>query len=701
MIQFIDALNANSWLGFLLNVTMKSLVIFAVAGVLAFLLRGKSAALRSLIWHMSILGCLMVSVFSLTLSPLEIGVLPGNPVGFEAEVPLENNRPAAVTVPVAPRPLPTTAASSPHVISSPVAPEPETGDSGAFQSNRSRTAFVSLHWTNWVVLIWAAGGLFLLARLVVGIGGVWRITARSNDFSGSNRDLQLGLRVGSWRRPVRIRRSDEVTAPIMWGLLRPTILLPTDADSWREDRLRAVLLHELAHVRRNDWESRLIAQMMCVVYWFNPLVWFAARRMQVEAEQACDDYVLNMGYKSTDYAQHLIEIVRTAKIAGSFSRAAVAIGCSSKIEERVRMILAENLNRRPLTKVSLVSGYCIVIFFTMQLGAMRLAEAKVSLETVLEGLRFAQTEVTSGELEIIYKRNTVPRISRAEARSKSQTVIHEMEKRFSELPLEVQNRPRYRTNHERNIQLSRQYMPQLLAGEEQLHEKWNVAFELAYINAKTKVRIFAYRFTRKNVKEYATADAAEFYGASDEVTFNSDGIHEQVSHSSAVARLRLPLVVEGGMWHLLGRWQRWQGIDLQAANIETLSPIKNSHGEYVLTFQTGIERKRYEKVTIDVEKGFGIKRMESFSSPDAELPETVIEFLDYQLSSDIWHPRKITRVDYWMKEGVRRIRNTEEWEIRKVLLNTSFAEDYFQLDDRLLQTRKSHPFRQNVLRTAQ
>lgn len=375
MIQFIDALNANPWLGFLLNVTMKSLVIFAVAGALAFLLRGKSAALRSLVWYMAILGCLMVSIFSLTLSPLEVGVLPGNPNGFEAEVPLENNRPAAVTVPVAPRPLPTTAASSPHVISPPIAPEPETGDSGAFQSNRSRTAFVSLHWTNWVVLIWAAGGLFLLARLVVGIGGVWRITARSDDFSGSIRDLQLGLQVGSWRRPERIRQSDEITAPIMWGLLRPTILLPTDADSWGEDRLRAVLLHELAHIRRNDWESQLIAQMMCVVYWFNPLVWFAVHRMQVEAEQACDDYVLNMGYKSTDYAQHLIEIVRTAKIAGSFSRAAVAIGRSSKIEERVRMILVDNLNRRPLTKISLVSGYCIVIFFAMQLGAMRLVEA--------------------------------------------------------------------------------------------------------------------------------------------------------------------------------------------------------------------------------------------------------------------------------------------------------------------------------------
>ena len=152
------------------------------------------------------------------------------------------------------------------------------------------------------------------------------------------------------------------------------------------------------------------------------------------------------------------------------------------------------------------------------------------------------------------------------------------------------------------------------------------------------------------------------------------------------------------MWHLLGRWQ---GIDLREVNIETLSSIKGSHGEYVLTFQTGVRGKMLEKVTIDVEKGFGIKRMESFSSLDAELPETVIEFLDYQLSSAIWHPGKITRVDYWMKEGVRQIRNTEEWEIRKALFNTSFAEDFFQLEDQLLPTRKYHPFGQNVLGAAQ
>ena len=346
---------------------MKSLVIFAVAGVLAFLLRGKSAALRGLVWNMAILGCLMVSVFFLTLTPYEIGILPGKPFGFEADMLVGNNQPTASSVPIAPRPLPTTTRSSTHITPPPIQPEPATGESGAPQLNGSRTAFVSLHWTDWLALVWAAVGLFLLARLVAGVGVVWYISARGDDFSGSIRELRPGLRLG-WRRPVRVKKSNVVTVPMVWGFFRPTIMLPADADNWQKERLRAVLLHELAHIQQNDWESQLIAQMMCAVYWFNPLVWFAARRMQVEAERACDDHVLNAGYQSTNYAEHLLEIARNVKTVGSVSRAAVAIARSSRIEERIRMILAENLNRRPLTKLAVVVGYCITTFLPYRWG---------------------------------------------------------------------------------------------------------------------------------------------------------------------------------------------------------------------------------------------------------------------------------------------------------------------------------------------
>ncbi|MCY4567372.1 MAG: hypothetical protein OXD49_03605, partial [Candidatus Poribacteria bacterium] len=120
----------------------------------------------------------------------------------------------------------------------------------------------------------------------------------------------------------------------------------------------------------------------CAVYWFNPPVWFAAYRVRIEVEQACDDHVLNAGYRSTDYAQHLLDITRNVKIAKATSRAAVAIARSSKIEGRLRTVLAENLNRHPLTKVAAGIGLLVFICFAVPVGTRRLAQAVNPEETL-------------------------------------------------------------------------------------------------------------------------------------------------------------------------------------------------------------------------------------------------------------------------------------------------------------------------------
>ena len=118
-----------------------------------------------------------------------------------------------------------------------------------------------------------------------------------------------------------------------------------------------------------------IAQIACTVYWFNPGVWFAAHRMRIEAEQACDDQVLNTGYQSTDYARHLLDITRNVKMVNAVSRAAVAMARPSKIEGRLRTVLTENLNRHPVTKVVVGIGLLVLICFAVPMGAMRLAQA--------------------------------------------------------------------------------------------------------------------------------------------------------------------------------------------------------------------------------------------------------------------------------------------------------------------------------------
>ena len=370
MIPLIETLETNLWLRFLIDATMKSFVIFAVAGLFGFILRHRSAAVRGLVWSLAIAGCLIIPFFSLTLPQWEVGVLPATPDRFSMDRLADNRQAGISPVPTASRPLPSTIAPSTQITPPLIQSKSVSSESGVPQSNMSETGLTSLHWTDWLAVCWTGGTLFLLVRLIVGIGAVWHISLRSNTFSISTPQVHP-----DWTRPVSIRQSDAVAVPMVWGLFRPVILLPADADNWQPDRQRAVLLHELAHIQRQDWLMQTIAQITYAVYWFNPLVWFAIRRMQAEAERACDDHVLNAGYQSTDYAQHLLDIVRTIKATGIAKRSAVAMARSSKIEGRLRTVLAENRNRRPLTKIAVAIGVLTLTCFAVPMGVMQLAEA--------------------------------------------------------------------------------------------------------------------------------------------------------------------------------------------------------------------------------------------------------------------------------------------------------------------------------------
>ena len=349
MMRFIETFYTDPLLKFLVDTTMKSFVIFAVAGLFAFCLRRRSAAVRGFVWSLAIIGCLIIPLFSLVLPKWELGILPEAPIS------------------IAPSQLSTKSVSSIPIAPIPPQPNPVTSQSGPL---------TAMHWTDWIAIVWAGIGLFLLIRLIVGIGAVWHISARSNNFSRAAEQFR-----SNWNRRADVRLSNRITVPMVWGFLRPVILLPVDANHWQTERLRTVLLHELAHVERWDWTMQMVAQITCAVYWFNPLVWFAAYWMRIEAEQACDDHVLNAGYRSTDYAQHLLDVTRNVKVAKATSRAAVAIARSSKIEGRLRTVLAENLNRHPVTKVAAGIGLLVFICFAVPMGAMRLAQAVNPEET--------------------------------------------------------------------------------------------------------------------------------------------------------------------------------------------------------------------------------------------------------------------------------------------------------------------------------
>lgn len=120
-------------------------------------------------------------------------------------------------------------------------------------------------------------------------------------------------------RELRIHRglcfveSAQVSGPLVLYLWRPIIVIPEAAAEWPSARIRAVLLHELAHIKRNDVRIQTLAQMACATYWFNPLVWLATHQLRLERERACDDSVLLGGTSGANYATHLYEIALRAQ----------------------------------------------------------------------------------------------------------------------------------------------------------------------------------------------------------------------------------------------------------------------------------------------------------------------------------------------------------------------------------------------------
>jgi hypothetical protein len=142
--------------------------------------------------------------------------------------------------------------------------------------------------------------------------------------------------------------------PLTWGWLRPVILLPAEAAKWPSERRRIVLLHELAHAKRWDCLTQTVARVVCALYWINPLVWLAARRMCIERERACDDLVLNSGCRPSEYATHLVDIARAFRRAPQL--AGIAMARSPQLQGRIAAIVDASRARqfRPLSALAIL-----------------------------------------------------------------------------------------------------------------------------------------------------------------------------------------------------------------------------------------------------------------------------------------------------------------------------------------------------------
>ena len=204
--------------------------------------------------------------------------------------------------------------------------------------------------TTALVAIWAAGLLAVVGRLAVGLIAVrWmsRRTVRVVDAPWLPLAVELASSLGITRR-LTFLESARATMPMAAGIFTPSVLMPEDANRWPLERLRIVLLHELAHVKRRDCLTHVIAQLACALHWFNPLAWIAARHIRTERERACDDLVLACGTQGPDYAEELLEIARVmrgGRYPALLAGATLAMAHRSQLEGRLIAILDPKVPR--------------------------------------------------------------------------------------------------------------------------------------------------------------------------------------------------------------------------------------------------------------------------------------------------------------------------------------------------------------------
>lgn len=198
---------------------------------------------------------------------------------------------------------------------------------------------------DWLLVAYAVPAVFLIARTLLALLRVVRLTARARAVTD---DLWLQALTRAQRRigftkNTALLASRGIASPVSWGALRPMILLNSDAVAASGDA-DAILAHELAHVARADWAKLVLARVSVALFWFNPFAWLLAREAHQLREEAADDAVLAADVEDTAYASLLVSFARLQRKGLLFEAHGVAPAQSS-LARRVRRVLDRGLNR--------------------------------------------------------------------------------------------------------------------------------------------------------------------------------------------------------------------------------------------------------------------------------------------------------------------------------------------------------------------
>ena len=193
-------------------------------------------------------------------------------------------------------------------------------------------------WARIAAGIYAAGLLALLIRLSIGLAMSLRLRGRSRP-------------TGQSKEGIEIRESDEISSPVVLGILRPSIVVPTDWREWTTAKLNAVLAHERSHIRRFDPIWQLLSAVHRALLWFSPFSWILHNNMVRTAEEASDDSaVAAMGDRAL-YSEVLLDFMRRGVRPANW--VAVPMARYGRLDVRIGRILEGKSAEQGVTRLGL------------------------------------------------------------------------------------------------------------------------------------------------------------------------------------------------------------------------------------------------------------------------------------------------------------------------------------------------------------
>ena len=226
-------------------------------------------------------------------------------------------------------------------------------------------------WPLVVLGLWALASLLLLARLGLGYSYMRRLRRDSVRLPVRyQRRLQYWLRQSRETRAVGLRASAAISTPVVVGLSHPVILIPAPMIGvLSAAELDQIYLHEVAHIRRRDDCTNLVQRSLVALCCFLPVVWWIGRRLDLEREIACDDWVVAKTGESRSYAFCLTRLLELSACSRVPVLASGALKGRSHIFTRISLLLDRQGNRAPdLSRRGLLQ-----IFAVLCLGAVLLS----------------------------------------------------------------------------------------------------------------------------------------------------------------------------------------------------------------------------------------------------------------------------------------------------------------------------------------